>query len=280
MFSIGTHISSAKGYLHMGKDALSIGANTLQFFARNPRGSKSKPLNIPDLQAFHQFLEEHGFAPIVGHAPYTLNPCSKDPGLRKLAAEMFREDLALMNYIPGNYYNFHPGSHLGQGFDSGSQYIVQMLNTVMTPDQPTTVLLETMSGKGTEIGRTFEELARILEKADPALSPKLGICLDSCHLSDAGYDLMEGLDKTLEELDSCIGLKRVKAFHLNDSQNPRGSHKDRHASIGQGYLGLEGICRIMNHPKLRHLPFILETPEDLEGHGKEIALLKEHFGEV
>ena len=274
MFSIGTHVSSAKGYLRMGKDALSIGANTLQFFARNPRGSKSKPLNIPDLTAFHEFMKEHRFAPIVGHAPYTLNACSKDAGLRKLAAEMFAEDLTLMSYIPGNYYNFHPGSHLGQGLATGTDYISQMLNSCMTPDQPTTVLLETMSGKGTEIGRTFEELAVILDKTDPALHPKLGICLDSCHIWDAGYDLLESLDKTLDELDSVIGLSKVKAFHLNDSQNACNSRKDRHASIGEGHLGLEGICNIINHPKLKHLPFILETPQDLEGHGREIQLLK------
>ncbi len=274
MFSIGTHVSSAKGYLRMGKDALSIGANTLQFFARNPRGSKSKPLNIPDLTAFRQFMKEHQFAPIVGHAPYTLNACSKDAGLRKLAAEMFSEDLTLMSYIPGNYYNFHPGSHLGQGSAIGTDYISQMLNSCMTPDQPTTVLLETMAGKGTEIGRTFEELAVILDKTDPALHPKLGICLDSCHIWDAGYDLLESLDKILDELDSVIGLSKVKAFHLNDSQNACGSRKDRHASIGEGYLGLEGIRSIINHPKLKHLPFILETPQDLEGHGREIQLLK------
>ena len=278
MFSIGKHVSSAKGYLRMGKDALSIGANTLQFFARNPRGSKSKPLNIPDLTAFSSFLQEHQFAPIVGHAPYTLNACSKDPGLRKLASQMFAEDLTLMSYIPGNYYNFHPGSHLGQGFDVGADYIVQMLNAAMTPDQPTTVLLETMAGKGTEIGRTFEELAIILDKTDPSLAPKLGVCLDSCHIWDAGYDLLESLDKILEELDSVVGLDRVKAFHLNDSQNPLGSRKDRHASIGEGHLGLDGICAILNHPKLKHLPFILETPQDLEGHGREIQLLKEHVG--
>ena len=276
MLSIGTHLSSAKGYLRMGQDALSIGASTLQFFARNPRGTRSKALNVSDLTAFSQLLTDNHFAPVVAHAPYTLTACSSDPHLRELSRQMFAEDLALMEYIPGNLYNFHPGSHLKQGFETAAVYIADMLNSVMRPEQSTIVLLETMSGKGTETGKTFEELASILERVDPVLLPKLGICMDSCHMSDSGYDMMEGLDRTLEKFDAVLGLDLVKAFHLNDSLNPQGSRKDRHASIGEGIFGLEGICRIMNHPRLRHLPFILETPQDLQGHKKEIELLKMH----
>ncbi len=275
MLYIGTHLSSAKGYLRMGKDALSIGASTLQFFARNPRGTRSKALNVPDLTALSHLLAENHFAPIVAHAPYTLNACSSDPHLRELSRQMFAEDLALMEYLPGNLYNFHPGSRLKQDFHTAADYIADMLNTVMRPDQATTVLLETMSGKGTETGRTFEELAAIAERVDPALQPKLGFCMDSCHMSDSGYDMMEGLDQTLKEFDSILGLHRVKAFHLNDSLNPRGSRKDRHASIGQGVFGTEGILRILKHPLLQGLPFILETPQDLAGHQGEIKLLKE-----
>lgn len=259
----------------MGQDALKIGADTLQFFARNPRGSKAKPLNIPDLQALDALLRKHRFGPIVAHAPYTLNPCSADPHLRELSARMFAEDLALMECLPGNFYNFHPGSHLKQGFEAAAGYIADMLNAHVRPDQSTVVLLETMSGKGTETGRSFEELAAILERVDPSILPVLGVCMDSCHMSDAGYDMMEGLDQTLAEFDARVGLSRLRAFHLNDSQNPKGSHKDRHASIGEGIFGLDGICRILNHPLLKHLPFILETPQDLEGHKREIALLRE-----
>ena len=275
MFSIGTHVSSAKGYLRMGQDALSIGANTLQFFARNPRGSKSKPLNIPDLTAFHTFLQEHRFAPIVGHAPYTLNACSKDPGLRELAAQMFTEDLTLMSYIPGNYYNFPPGSHLGQGFDTGADYIVQMLNTCMTPDQPTTVLLETMAGKGSEVGGRFEELREIIDRVE--LKDKLGVCLDTCHIWDGGYDIVSDPDAVFAEFDRVIGLDRLKAVHLNNSLNGLGSHKDRHAKILEGVLPPEALVRIVCHKALAGRPFILETPNDDAGYAAEIAWLREQW---
>ena len=277
MFSIGTHLSSSNGYLNMGKDALAIGANTFQFFTRNPRGSKAKAPNPEDMTALCHFLSEHSFAPIVAHAPYTMNACSADPELRNLAAEMFAEDLERMEYLPNNFYNFHPGNHVKQGTDVGIELIAQLLNRVLKPEQKTMVLLETMSGKGTEIGRNFSELRAIIDRVE--LSEHLGICFDSCHLSDAGYDLNRNLDGVLEEFDKTIGLDRLKAFHINDSLNPIGSHKDRHACIGEGTLGLETMITMINHPALRHLPFILETPLELDGHAREIALLKEHFRE-
>lgn len=277
MLYIGAHLSSAKGYLNMGKDAEKIGAGTFQFFTRNPRGFKSKPLNIPDLEGLRDFLKENSFAPIVAHAPYTLNPCSTRPEVCELALQIFREDLKIMEYLPGNYYNFHPGSHLKQGPQEGAKRIAHMLNEVLSQDQHTTVLLETMAGKGTEVGRNFEELKLIWDQVEK--KELLGICFDSCHLSDAGYDVRENLDQVLREFDQIIGLDKLKAFHLNDSLNPMGSRKDRHALIGQGYLGLEAVKTIITHPLLDGLPFILETPTDLEGHGKEIELLKKLYKE-
>ena len=272
MFYIGTHISSAGGYLKMGKDALSAGANTFQFFTRNPRGANAKAPNPEDVAALRLFLQEHHFAPIVAHAPYTMNACSSDPGLRELAARMFADDLARMESLPNNFYNFHPGNHLRQGTETGIELIAQMLNQTLKPEQTTMVLLETMAGKGTEVGRSFAELRAIIDRVE--LSEHLGVCFDSCHLSDAGYDLIHDLDGVLEEFDKIIGLPRLKAFHLNDSQNPVGSRKDRHACIGCGTLGTETVVKIINHPALRHLPFLLETPLELDGHAKEIALLK------
>lgn len=275
MLYMGTHLSSAKGYLRMGEDALDIDANTFQFFTRNPRGFRSKPLNEEDLRGLSAFLAEHRFAPIVAHAPYTLNPCSTRPQVCQLALQIFQEDLNIMEYLPGNYYNFHPGSHLKQGPEAAAEKIAHMLNQVLTPSQHTLVLLETMAGKGTEVGRNFQELRLILDQIE--LQDKVGVCFDSCHLWDSGYDVKENLDKILEEFHQIIGLHRLKAFHLNDSQNSMGSHKDRHAQIGQGALGLETAVTIINHPLLQNLPFILETPTDLQGHRQEIALLREHY---
>lgn len=275
MFTIGAHLSCSGGYFRMGQDALSIGASTFQFFTRNPRGARAKAIDPEDMKMLDRLLVEQKFGKIVAHAPYTLNPCSSESRVRELAAEMFADDLARMEYLPGNYYNFHPGSHVGQGTQTGIKLIAQLLNTVLRKNQTTTVLLETMAGKGTEVGRSFEELYRIMERV--ALSEHLGVCFDSCHLSDAGYDLSGNLDGVLEEFDRIIGLKYLKAFHLNDSLNPCGSHKDRHACIGEGTLGLQTMISIINHPSLRHLPFILETPLDMSGHAKEIAQLKKYY---
>ncbi|MBO5198762.1 MAG: deoxyribonuclease IV [Lachnospiraceae bacterium] len=269
---IGTHLSLAKGFLAMGKDALSIQANTFQCFLRNPRGAKAKELNIADITALNQFMKEHSFAPIVAHAPYTMNPCSTADRVRELAYEMFEGDLACLEYLPGNYYNFHPGSHLGQGAHKACIMIADLLNRVLKPEQSTIVLLETMSGKGSEVGGSLEELRMIIDRVE--LSDKLGVCLDTCHVSDAGYDIINDPDGVLNEFDTIIGLNRLHAIHLNDSLNPPGSRKDRHACIGEGTIGLEALLRILNHPQLAHLPFLLETPNDLKGHGEEISLLK------
>lgn len=274
MFKIGTHLSAAKGFAHMGQDAREIGANTFQFFMRNPRGAKSRAFDKEDISALSVFLQEYHFAQIVAHAPYTLNPCSADVRVRELAMEIFCEDLTKMEFLPGNFYNFHPGSHSGQGTEKGIAYIAELLNQVIRPVQTTTVLLETMAGKGTEIGRTFEELQTILAKVKQ--QDKVGICFDICHLSDAGYDIIRNLDSVLEDFDKKIGMAKLKAVHINDSMNPPGSHKDRHAGIGEGEIGLDAIVRIINHPLLKDLPFILETPKDLQGHAAEIALLKKH----
>ena len=273
MLNIGTHLSSAKGYLNMGKDALKINANTFQFFTRNPRGFQSKPLNEEDLTGLSDFLREHSFAPIVAHAPYTLNPCSTRPEVCELALQIFQEDLKIMEYLPGNYYNFHPGSHVGQGSETGIALIADGLNAILRPDQATTVLLETMAGKGSEVGGRFEELRAILDRVE--LSGKVGVCLDTCHVSDGGYDIVHDLDGVLTEFDSIIGLRRLKAIHLNDSKNPPGSRKDRHACLGEGTIGLEALGRIVRHPALKDLPFCLETPNDLPGYAREIALMRE-----
>ncbi|MBQ3510012.1 MAG: deoxyribonuclease IV [Peptococcaceae bacterium] len=273
MLHIGCHLSASKGYLAMGKDAVKIHADTFQFFTRNPRGGKAKEIDENDIAAFLKLAEEQRFTTILAHAPYTMNACSKDAGIRGFSREMMADDLRRMEYLPGNFYNFHPGSHVGQGMDTGILLITEQLNAVMNPEQHTTVLLETMAGKGSEVGGRFEELRRIMDGV--RLPEKLGVCLDTCHVYDAGYDIVNHLDDVLDEFDSVIGLEYLKAVHLNDSMNPAGSHKDRHAKIGEGSLGFEAICRIINHPKLQHLFFILETPHDtLEGYGAEIALLR------
>ena len=272
MLKIGCHLSAAKGYLAMGKQAAEIGANTFQFFTRNPRGGTAKALDLGDVAKFQSFAEEHGFFPILAHAPYTLNACAASEHLRTFARETMADDLDRLSHIPGSMYNFHPGSHVQQGTEVGIEYIAEMLNAILKPDQPTTVLLETMAGKGSEVGRTFEELRAILDRVEQ--QQVMGVCLDTCHISDAGYDIVNDLDGVLEKFDHVIGLKRLKAIHLNDSMNPCGSHKDRHQKIGQGYLGMEAIERIINHPALRNLPFYLETPNDVPGYAKEIALLK------
>lgn len=275
MFYIGCHLSSSKGFLAMGKTALSIGANTFQFFTRNPRGGKAKAVNPADIAALKKLAEENDFGSLLAHAPYTMNACAADDGLREFAQRMMLEDLAVMEQLPGNLYNFHPGSHVKQGSEVGIVKISEILNNVLTEKQQTTVLLETMAGKGSEVGRTFEEIAAVMEKVQ--LQEKLGVCLDTCHIFDAGYDIVHDLDSVLEHFDKVIGLKRLKAVHLNDSLNTLGSHKDRHACIGAGQIGLEAIGRIINHPHLRNLPFYLETPNELPGYAAEIQLLKEIY---
>lgn len=272
MLNIGCHLSTTKGYENMGKEALLIGANTFQFFTRNPRGGKAKAIDIKDIENLVKLAKENNFAKILAHAPYTLNACSGDERTRELAKEMMKDDLYRMEFMPGNLYNFHPGSHVKQGVEVGINYIVEMLNEVLTENQSTTVLLETMAGKGSEVGRTFEEIAEIINRVN--LKDKIGVCLDTCHVHDGGYDIVNDLDGVLEEFDRIIGLDRLKAIHLNDSKNPQNSHKDRHETIGEGYLGIEAITRIINHPKLKDLPFYLETPNELDGHKKEIELLK------
>ena len=273
MFYIGCHLSSAKGFLAMGKDAEKIGATTFQFFTRNPRGGSAKPLDHEDIQAFLKLKEELGIGTLVAHAPYTLNGCSADEKIRDFAKRTMADDLERMEAIPGNLYNFHPGSHVKQGADVGISYIADMLNEILKPDQTTTVLLETMSGKGSEVGRTFEELKAIIDKV--GLNSQLGVCLDTCHVWDAGYDIADHLDEVISEFDRIIGLDRLKAIHLNDSLNPLGAHKDRHARLGEGHIGLTSLKRLINHPALAHLPFYLETPNDLAGYAKEIDMMRE-----
>ena len=277
MLYIGAHVSSAGGFEKMGRTALAIGANTLQCFVRNPRGARAKAADPADLARLRSLLAEHRFGPIVAHAPYIMNPCSRDEGIRDLAERMMGEDLALMERLPGNYYNFHPGSHVGQGVEEGCRLIAGMLNRVIDPAQSTVVLLETMAGKGSEIGGRFEELRLILDQL--ALPEKVGVCLDTCHVSDGGYDIAGDLDGVLEAFDRVVGLARLRAVHINDSMNPPGSRKDRHARIGEGILGTEAILRVITHPALRGLPFLLETPTDDAGHGEEIALLRRLAGE-
>lgn len=276
MFYIGCHLSASDGFLAMGKTALSIGANTFQFFTRNPRGSKAKAIDPADVAAFLELAAEHGFGTLVAHAPYTINPCSKDERTREFARMTLADDLRRMEHIPGNVYNFHPGSHTGQGIETGIGQIAETLNAILTPDIRTTVLLETMSGKGSEVGSRFEELREIIDRVE--LSDKLGVCLDTCHVSDAGYDIADDPDGVLTEFDRVIGLDRLKAVHVNDSLNPRGSHRDRHARIGEGCLGAEALGRVVRHPALQGLPFVLETPNELPGYAREIALLKELHG--
>lgn len=275
MLKIGCHLSTSNGYEAMGKDALKIGANTFQFFTRNPRGSKAKAIDIEDVEKLINIFEKNEFAKVVGHAPYTLNICSSEEKTREFALQVLEDDLKRMEYLPNNLYNFHPGSHVKLGIDVGINYIAEALNKVLKQEQTTLVLLETMSGKGTEIGRNFEELKQILDKVN--LHEKMGVCLDTCHIYDAGYDIVNDLDGVLNEFDRIIGLEKLYAIHLNDSKNPFESHKDRHDTIGKGYIGLEAISRIINHPKLCHLPFILETPNDLDGHAQEIIMLKKAY---
>ena len=276
MFYIGCHLSASDGFLAMGKTALSIGANTFQFFTRNPRGSKAKAIDPADVAAFLALAAEHGFGTLVAHAPYTINPCSKDEHTREFARMTLADDLRRMEHIPGNVYNFHPGSHTGQGIETGIGQIAETLNAILTPDIRTTVLLETMSGKGSEVGSRFEELREIIDRVE--LSDKLGVCLGTCHVSDAGYDIADDPDGVLTEFDRVIGLGRLRAVHVNDSLNPVGSHKDRHARIGEGCLGAEALGRVVRHPALQGLPFVLETPNELPGYAREIALLKELHG--
>lgn len=269
---IGSHISASKGYAAMGKQALKLGANTFAFFTRNPRGGKAKEIDPEDIEKFLALAKEHHFGKLVAHVPYTMNACAAKEDIRRFAGEMLEDDLNRMEYTPGNYYNFHPGSHVGQGSDVGIDLIAGLLNETLKPEQTTTVLLETMAGKGSEIGRNFEELQAILEQV--TLREKMGVCLDTCHVWDGGYDIVNDLDGVLEKFDRIIGLKHLKAIHMNDSMNPLGSHKDRHEKIGQGQIGLETMERIINHPKLQGVPVILETPNDDAGWAKEIALLR------
>lgn len=271
MLHIGCHLSTSKGFENMGKTALSIRADTFQFFTRNPRGGQAKEINPQDAAALRALMEQNHFAPIIAHAPYTLNPASADPKIRTFALQTMADDLQRMEFFPGNLYNFHPGSHVGQGIDAGIELITEALNEILTPQLHTTVLLETMSGKGSEVGSRFEELKRILDGVK--LNGKMGVCLDTCHVNDAGYSLAR-LDDMLAEFDKQIGLSRLKAVHLNDSLNPLGAHKDRHACIGQGTIGLQTLTNVINHPALKHLPFCLETPNDLAGYEKEIKLLR------
>lgn len=284
MLTIGCHLSTTKGYRAMGETALSIGANTFAFFTRNPRGGKAKDLDMDDVAALRELMSQNDFGPLVAHAPYTYNPCSAKERAREFALEAMAEDLRRMEALPGNYYNFHPGAHVGQGSDAGIQMIVDALCQVMFEGQQTTVLLETMSGKGTEVGRSFEELALIIEGVAgkrPELSAKLGVCLDACHVSDAGYDIIHDLDGVLDEFDRVVGIDRLHAVHINDSKNPCGAHKDRHECIGKGYLGSEEfgggmqvMQNIVSNGHLRSLPFILETPNELAGYAAEIRLLR------
>jgi len=275
MLNIGCHLSASKGYKAMGKNALKIGANTFQFFTRNPRGGKAKKIDPEDIKALLEMAKENEFAVLLAHAPYTVNPCSAEESVREFALETMKDDLERMEYLPNNLYNFHPGSHVKQGVEIGIKYITDTLNSIIKPDQTTTVLLETMAGKGTEIGRSFQELKQILDGVE--LSEKIGVCLDTCHVYDAGYDIVNNLDGVLEEFHKIIGLDKLRAIHLNDSKNPFESHKDRHEKIGQGSLGKEAIIRVINHPKLCNLPFFLETPNELSGYAEEIKMLREAY---
>ena len=272
---IGNHTSSSKGYTAMAKQMIANGGNTFAFFTRNPHGGKAKAIDEKDIRNFLELTESCHFGKIVAHAPYTLNACAAKENLRDFARETFADDLQRMEYTPGNYYNFHPGSHVGQGAEVGIQKIAEILNDVLTEGQSTTVLLETMSGKGSEVGRNFEELRKIFDLVH--LKNKIGVCLDTCHVWDGGYDIVNDLDGVLDAFDHIIGLDNLKAVHLNDSLNDLGSHKDRHARIGEGKIGLDALVRVICHPKLKEIPFILETPNDDEGWTKEISLLKEAY---
>jgi deoxyribonuclease-4 len=270
---IGNHLSASKGYAAMGKAALELDANTFAFFTRNPRGGKAKEIDEKDVEKFLNFAKEHEFGKIVAHAPYTMNLCAAKEDVRSFSKEMLFDDLRRMEYTPDNYYNFHPGSHVGQGADTGIELIAEALNEALKPDQTTTVLLETMAGKGTEVGRNFEELREILDRVE--LKEKMGVCLDTCHVWDGGYDIVNDLEGVLKEFDRVIGLDRLKAVHFNDSMNDCGSHKDRHARIGEGKIGAEAMRHVAVHPLLEGRPFILETPNDDEGYKREIHLVRE-----
>ncbi len=275
MLKIGCHLSISKGFYEMGKEAVSINANTIQFFTRNPRGGAAKEIDEGDVQKFKELAKENKIENLLAHAPYTLNAAAAKPELRNFAKETMIDDLKRMEYFPGNMYNFHPGSHVGQGVEVGTEYIIEMLNDIIKPEQTTKVLLETMAGKGSEIGRNFEEIKNIIDKID--LKDHIGVCLDTCHIFDGGYDIVNKLDEVIEEFDQIIGLDKLYAIHLNDSMNECNSHKDRHAKIGEGNIGLEALVKVINHPKLKDLPFFLETPNDLEGYGKEIKILRDNY---
>lgn len=272
MLNIGCHLSLSKGYAAMGKDALNIGANTFQFFTRNPRGGSAKAIDSKDAEALTEIVKENNFAPLLAHAPYTLNLCSADPKTRTFAREMMVDDLVRLSQLPCHLYNFHPGSHTTQSVETGIEQIIEALNSIMHPDQTSIILLETMAGKGSEVGRTFEEIRAIIDGVN--LKEKIGVCMDTCHIYDAGYDIVNDLDGVLAQFDKVVGLDRLHAVHLNDSMNPMGSHKDRHQKIGEGSIGLETFTKVINHPKLKHLPFYLETPNELDGYAQEIELLK------
>ncbi|SDB20036.1 deoxyribonuclease IV [Eubacterium oxidoreducens] len=273
MIFIGNHLSVSNGYLEMGKKESALGGNTFAFFTRNPRGGKAKPLDIKDMQALDQYIKEHEFGTLVAHAPYTMNLCSSKESVRAFAKEAMAEDLKRMEYLPGNYYNFHPGSHVGQGIGPAIEMIVEGLDQAMFEDMHTTVLLETMSGKGTEVGRNLSELADIISKV--RYPQHLGVCFDTCHVWDGGYNIEQELDEILKTFDEVIGIDNLKAVHINDSMNICGSHKDRHAKIGEGEIGIAGLKKVVQHPWLQNKPFILETPNDDEGYAKEIAMIKE-----
>lgn len=272
MLNIGCHLSSSKGFYNMGETSLSIDANTFQFFTRNPRGGAAKAIDPEDANKLNTLMAEKGFAKILAHAPYTLNACAKVDSIREFAHNTMKDDLLRMEYVPNNMYNFHPGSHVGQGIEKGIELIAVMLNDILWEEQKTTVLLETMAGKGSEVGSRFEELREIIDRVD--LNSKMGVCLDTCHVYDAGYDIVNDLDGVLTHFDNVIGLERLQAIHINDSKNPFESHKDRHEKIGEGYIGKEAFERIINHPALRNLPFFLETPNELDGYAEEIKLLR------
>ncbi|MDO4477604.1 MAG: deoxyribonuclease IV [Lachnospiraceae bacterium] len=270
---IGSHLSSTKGYLAMGKTAIKMGEDTFAYFTRNPRGGSVKPLNVPDMQALQALMDEQGFGRLVAHAPYTMNLCAAKEDVRTFSRNVLKEDLERLNALPGHYLNFHPGSHVGQGAEAGIALIADALNEALTPDTKTTVLLETMAGKGTEIGRSFEELRAIIDRVE--LSEKMGVCLDTCHVWDGGYDIVNDLDGVLTTFDKVIGLDRLKAIHFNDSLNVCGAHKDRHARLGEGCIGAEAMKRVLRHPALKDLPFVLETPNDEAGYIREVALMRE-----
>jgi len=275
MLRIGCHLSVSSGFLAMGKTAEDIGANTFQYFTRNPRGGSAKAINIKDIAAFVDFTSQRGMSGFVAHAPYTLNLCSDKEEIREFARNTLEDDIKRVEHLPDGLYNFHPGSHVGQGMETGISIIADVLNQILRPEQTVTVLLETMSGKGSEVGGRFEELREIIDRVE--LKEKLGVCLDTCHIHDAGYDIVDDLDGVLTEFDRVIGLNRLRAIHINDSKNPRASHKDRHETIGNGHIGIDALARAINHAALRELPFILETPNELPGYKEEIALLRERW---